>query len=69
MWDPIKLAFFRFAAGGWVPPQWFEPDLPTELDRAARTGHLKLEVVSHCWNYSHFLVYQLSSLALFADQT
>jgi len=65
MWDPIKLAFFRFAAGGWVPPQWFEPDLPPEQDRAARTGHLKLEVVSHCWNYSHFLVYQLSSLALF----
>ena len=65
MWDQIKLAFFRFAAGGWIPAQWFEPELPAEAERAARTGHLKLEVVSHCWNYAHFLVYQLSSLALF----
>lgn len=65
MWDQIKLAFLRFAAGGWVPARWFEPGLPAEADRAARTGHLQLEVVSHCWNYAHFLVYQLSSLILF----
>jgi len=65
MWNLIQLAFFRFAAGGWIPASWFEPDLPPESARAAKTGHLKLEVVSHCWNYSHFLVYQLSSLVLF----
>lgn len=65
MGNLIQLAFFRFAAGGWVPPGWFEPDLPEKNERAARTGHLNLEVVSHCWNYSHFLVYQLSSLVLF----
>ncbi|RUR28667.1 glycosyltransferase family 2 protein [Vreelandella andesensis] len=65
MWNTLQLAFFRFAAGGKVPPQWFEPKLPLERDRAAKTGHLTLEVVSHCWNYSHFLVYQLSSLVLF----
>lgn len=65
MWNLIQLAFFRFAAGGWIPPAWFEPDLPPEGERTARTGHLQLEVVSHCWNYSHFLVYQLSSLVLF----
>ncbi|MDI9246695.1 glycosyltransferase [Marinobacter sp. CHS3-4] len=65
MWNSILLAFFRFAASGWVPARWFEPHLPPEERRAAKTGHLKLEVVSHCWNYSHFLVYQLSSLVLF----
>lgn len=65
MWDFIQLAFFRFAASGWIPPQWFEPNLPLESDRAARKGHLNVEVVSHCWNYSHFLVYQLSSVVLF----
>ncbi|WP_150914420.1 glycosyltransferase family protein [Marinobacter halotolerans] len=65
MWNLIQLVFFRFAAGGWIPARWFEPDLPPEGKRSARTGHLKLEVVSHCWNYSHFLVYQLSSLVLF----
>ncbi|NMT65305.1 glycosyltransferase family A protein [Marinobacter orientalis] len=65
MWNLIQLAFFRFAATGWIPAKWFETDLPSESERAARTGHLKLEVVSHCWKYSHFLVYQLSSLVLF----
>lgn len=65
MWNLIQLAFFRFAAGGWIPARWFEPGLPSERGRAARAGHLKLEVVSHCWKYSHFLVYQLSSLVLF----
>lgn len=68
MWNTIKLAFFRFAAGGKIPPQWFEPNLPLQQNRATKTGHLQLEVVSHCWNYSHFLVYQLSSLVLFPPQ-
>ncbi|MBU2874057.1 glycosyltransferase family A protein [Marinobacter salexigens] len=68
MWNLIQLAFFRFAAGGWIPARWFEPNLPPENDRAARNGHLTLEVVSHCWNYSHFLVYQLSSVVLFPPQ-
>ena len=65
MWNSILLAFYRFAASGWVPARWFESELPAERERAAKTGHLTLEVVSHCWNYSHFLVYQLSSLVLF----
>lgn len=65
MLDKLKLAFFRLAAKGWIPARWFEPDLPPVAGRQAKTGHLSLEVVSHCWNYSHLLVYQLSSLVLF----
>ncbi len=65
MFDALRLAFYRLAAKGWVPARWFEPDLPPASARAAKTGHLDLEVVSHCWNYSHFLAYQLSSLVLF----
>ena len=65
MLDNLRLAFFKFAAGGWVPAKWFEPDLPDVSERKPRTGRLSLEIVSHCWNYSHFLVYQLSSLVLF----
>ncbi|MDX1587462.1 MAG: hypothetical protein R3296_00865 [Oleiphilaceae bacterium] len=61
----LQLLFFRLAAGGWLPARWFEPRLPSPSQRQARTGHLSLEVVSHCWNYSHFLAYQLSSLVLF----
>lgn len=59
------VVFFRFAAGGAVPAHWFEGRLPPVERRAARTGPLELEIVSHCWSYSHFLVYQLSSLVLF----
>lgn len=66
MGDELRLAFFRLAAGGWIPARWFEPNLPPVSARQARTGRLSLEVVSHCWDYSHFLAYQLSSLVTFA---
>ncbi len=64
----LLLFFFRFAAKGWLPARWFEPDLPPEEMRAGRTGRLHMEIVTHCWNYSHFLVYQLSSLVLFPPE-
>lgn len=62
MSDKLLLAFYRLAAKGWVPARWFEPNLPPRASRQASTGRLQLEVVSHCWNYSHFLIYQLSSM-------
>jgi hypothetical protein len=65
MTDSLKLLFYKLAAKGLLPGRWFEPALPSVEARAARTGHLRLEIVSHCWRYSHFLAYQLSSLALF----
>lgn len=68
MLDSFRLVFFKFAAGGWIPAEWFEPNLIAVSDRQARTGRLKLEIVSHCWNYSHFLAYQLSSLVQFAPE-
>jgi len=63
--DVVVGRFLRFAAGGWVPARWFEPGLPDAAVRAARTGALSLEIVSHCWQYPHLLVYQLSSLVKF----
>ena len=65
MTQNLQLAFYRLAAKGLAPPQWFEPDLPPPEQRAARSGRLNLEIVSHCWQYAHLLAYQLSSLALF----
>lgn len=65
MKNALSLFFFRLAAKGWVPAKWFEPDLPPVEARAARRGRLRLEIVSHCWNYSHFLAYQLSSLVIY----
>lgn len=61
--------FFRLAARGLIPARWFEDRLPPEKERTARSGRLKLEIVSHCWNYSHFCVYQLSSLVNFPPNT
>lgn len=63
--DPWVGRFLRFAAGGWVPASWFLKHVPASQERAAKTGKLHVEIVSHCWNYAHFLIYQLSSLARF----
>lgn len=66
--DGLHGRFLRLAASGLVPARWFLPELPDAGKRAARTGHLQLEVVSHCWKYAHMLVYQLSSLVLYPPQ-
>jgi hypothetical protein len=63
--DVAELWFLRVAAGGFVPAAWFLPSLPAMEQRAARTGRLSLEIVSHCWGYAHLLAYQLSSLVLY----
>ncbi len=60
--DALAGRFLRFAAGGWIPARWFCPGPPPEDARAARTGPINLEIVSHCWQYAQLLVYQLSSL-------
>ncbi len=43
-----------------MPPQLFWKRPRVEL--RPRSGRLKLEIVSHCWNYSQLLEYQLGSL-------
>ena len=45
-----------------LPAAWFRKTDPATVEEAKRTGVLSLELVSHCWRYSHFLTYQLSSL-------
>ena len=61
--DGVAGVFYRLAASGLVPASWFWKVDPSTVDKAARTGRLSLEIVSHCWRYAHFLTYQLSSLA------
>lgn len=67
--DGLQGRFLRLAASGLVPARWFLAELPSQQQRAAKTGHLQLEIVSHCWKYAHMLVYQLSSLVLFQPQS
>jgi hypothetical protein len=54
--------FYRMAVSGALPVAWFRDVDPASVTRAKKTGKLKLEIVSHCWRYGHFLTYQLSSL-------
>lgn len=61
----LKICFFRFAASGCLSPAMFRESLPAASEICARSAPLSLEIVSHCWQYSHLLVYQLSSLVLF----
>ncbi|MCS1410948.1 MAG: hypothetical protein M2R45_04143 [Verrucomicrobia subdivision 3 bacterium] len=57
--------FYRLAASGCLPRQFFVREAPKPQELPARTGDLMLEIVSHCWQYASLLVYQLSSLALY----
>jgi hypothetical protein len=61
--DSIKEFLFRFAAKGIIPFHWINKNLPEQSSLAKAELPIKLEIVSHCWNYSDFLTYQLSSLA------
>lgn len=57
-----RLWFIWFAASGVLPGRWFQSPPPPREKRAARTGRIRIEIVSHCWRYSNLLAYQLSSL-------
>ena len=62
LWFALRLWFLRIAASGCIPARWFGPPPPPAP--AARRGRVHIEIVSHCWNYSHMLIYQLSALVL-----
>ncbi len=62
MTPDLKGNVLRWAAKGWIPARWVVPGLPSARTLPARKGRLHLEIVSHCWQYAHLLVYQLSSL-------
>lgn len=66
--EPLIHQFWKLAAKGFLPGAWFRADIPAESDRRTFEEAITLEIVSHCWQYSHFLVYQLSSLALTPPQ-
>jgi len=48
--------------GKLFPVSWFGPKAPAKDELSIPTGKIKLEIVSHCWQYSHMLNFQLSSL-------
>lgn len=60
--ERARSLFYRVAASGALPVAWFRDVDPATVVKARKTGRLRLEIVSHCWRYGHFLTYQLSSL-------
>jgi hypothetical protein len=62
--DSLTLWFYRHAASGALPAGWFEKNVPPRSKLAGNTGPLTIEIVTHCWQYSNMLAYQLSSLVL-----
>lgn len=52
---------FRLVIKNIMPASFFRKALPDASQRHQKTGVLSLEIVSHCWQYSNMLVYQLSS--------
>jgi len=57
--DALIGRYLRLAASGLIPAKWY---LPTIGTARPNSGHLTIEIVSHCWNYAHLLIHQLSSL-------
>lgn len=58
----LRLGLIWLAASGLAPARWFQSPPPPLERRSAQTGRLRIEIVSHCWQYAHLLAYQLSSL-------
>lgn len=56
----LECWFLRWAASLGAPPALF--GLRSRIEPQPRSGRLSIEIVSHCWNYSNLLEYQLGSL-------
>ncbi|PID60370.1 MAG: glycosyl transferase [Gammaproteobacteria bacterium] len=54
--------FYSKVAGRLLPASWFGPPPPPVNELEPSGLPLKLEIVAHCWQYSHLWTYQLSSL-------
>jgi hypothetical protein len=62
VFDGLKEFLLRFAASGLFPARAFINDRPHRSELRVVDGEVSLEIVTHCWNYARFFVYQLSSL-------
>jgi len=60
-YSKLMIQLFRVFVKKLMQPRWFCRPIPAEENRSAKTGKLTLEIVSHCWQYSNMLTYQLSS--------
>ncbi len=60
-YSPFSIHFFRLVVQNLLPSRWFRQTLPDTPCTKPASEPLKLEIVSHCWQYANMLTYQLSS--------
>ena len=63
--DRICQCLHKMAAGSPLPAKWIYPELRQLADTIETNqskDSMRLEIVSHCWNYSDYLAFQLGSL-------
>jgi len=61
--DRIQEKLLKLISNKRFPAKWFYPSLKSvEFPQNKTNPPIILEIVTHCWNYSHLLAYQLSSL-------
>ena len=62
----LRHQFNKYLIGTVLPIGWFGPKPPAVNSLSIQHTPLKLHIVSHCWQYSHMLNFQLSSLVNYA---
>ncbi len=68
MINALRKLGLHWLASSSIPPGWlYDAVLPVEK-RSQKQGRLRIEIVSHCWQYSRLLSYQLNSLVQNAVQ-
>jgi hypothetical protein len=65
-YDNFAIHLFRLIIKHFLPVSWFRDRIPGSDERNTKVGNLNLEIVSHCWQYSNMLTYQLSSFVNYA---
>lgn len=58
----LRNQFYNRVAGSVLPMSWFAPKAPRPEELSKPAGKLQLQIVSHCWQYAHLSLFQLSSL-------
>jgi len=54
--------FYNRVVGSILPISWYAPKVPASHTLSVPAGRLRLQIVSHSWQYAHLSQFQLSSL-------
>ncbi|MEX1220545.1 MAG: glycosyltransferase [Idiomarina sp.] len=60
--DASSEFLLRFAASGYLPARWFYHAPANSFLKEKPKPPEQIEIVAHCWQYSHLFVFQLQSL-------